>query len=313
MNAPVKDVYLSHSARECYLTCPRQYRYKYIDRMSTKKTSSNLGFGVAVHAACAAYLFATVVPTPITVDPIAVFNIEWKKFQENNDVDYGSRWNPENLKEIGEALVKAFMEWWPTSGFIVVVDAKGAPVVERRLRMRLPGGVIFTTVKDILVMRLADGKVGVVDIKTPAQLAIEGFAKVNDQLTGYQVSGDAFADELGIEQVDFMAFLELHKVTVKEAPKKADAKQPIQPRVVEPELAPRHSQEEIVEWLEETRCIANDIRNKRFPRRPGDSFSSPCKMCDFAGLCLNNDPAGLYVREKRSGSVVETPAEPITA
>lgn len=312
MNAHVKDVYLSHSARECYLTCPKQYFYKYIQRWSTKKSSANLGFGTSVHAACAAFLISTVVVTPVLVDPIAVFNREWAKFQSTHDIDYGSRWNPDNLKEIGEALVRAFMQWWPTSGYSVVMDAKGKPVVERRLKMRLPGGVIFTTVKDILAMS-AEGKVVVFDIKTPAQLAIEGFAMVNDQLTGYQVAGDTFADELGIEQVDAMAFIELHKVTVKEPPKKPGAQQPLQPRVVEPELAERHSQEEIVEWLQETSCIANDIRNKRFPRRPGDSFSSPCKMCDFAGMCLRGDKTGLYIREKRSGSVVELPAQPLAA
>lgn len=295
--AALKEVYLSHSARETYTTCPRQYWYKYIQRLSTKQVSCNLGFGNAVHAACAAYLFALISGKP--VDPIGVFTWAWKKFQRKNDVDYGAKWTPEQLQKTGEALVQAFVDWWPTSGYTIILDVHGKPVVERRLRMRLPGNVIFTTVNDILALS-PEGKVVILDIKTPAQLAIEGFALLNEQLLGYQVSGDAFAEELGIERVDQMGFLELHKVTVKDPPKKAGAKQPLQPRVIEPELADRRSDEDVADWMRETMAIANDIRNGRFPRRPGDSFSSACKMCSFYQACSRSDMTGLYVREKRS-------------
>lgn len=298
-------VHLSHSARESYITCPKKYYYHYVKRLSSTKIGAQLGFGNAVHTACAVYLSATV--TGAIVDPVSVFLREWKQFITcTATVTYG-KFTPESLEETGVALVKAFMEYWPTSGFTVIVDIHGKPVVERRLKLKLPGNVIFTTINDLLAIT-NEGLVAVLDLKTPAQLAIEGFASLSEQLLGYQVSGDAFAEELGIEQVDLMAFVELHKVTVKKPPKKADAKQPLQPRVAPVELVPRHSTEEVREWLQETASIANDIRAKRFPRRPGDSYNTPCGMCDFSNLCVKQSMEGLEVRKQRNVVVDTSPA-----
>lgn len=290
-------VYLSHSRGESYTRCPFAYYLQYEEHWESDAEGCALGFGNAVHSGCAAFLISTI--TNAVCDPVAIFVAEWNKFCATKIVDFGKQWTKEKLDETGEALVKAFMEWWPTSGFTVLVDVKGDPVVERKFRVNLPGNIRYTAIIDLMA-RDAEGRVAVLDLKTPAQLAIEGFAQLSEQLLGYQIVADAHRDELGIKQVDRMAFIELHKVTVKPPPKKTTSKQPLQPRVAPVEFAERRSKGHVAAWIMERRKIADDLRSRRFPRRPGDSFSTPCSMCDRMLLCMTGDTTGLQKRPYRS-------------
>lgn len=289
-------VYLSHSRSETYSTCPYNYYLQYEEHWVSHEEGCALGFGNAVHTGCAAFLISTV--TNVPCDPVAIFETEWNKFCTTKVVDYGKQWTKEKLDETGVALVKAFMEWWPKSGLTVLVDLEGKPVVERKFRVKLPGNIQFTAILDIMA-RDEEGRVLVLDIKTPAQLSMEGFAQLNEQLLGYQIAAEAFKHELGIERVDRMAFIELHKVTVKEPPKKSTSKPKLQPSVAPVEFAERRSQAHVNDWIRERMMIAKDIRTRRFPRRPGDSFSSPCKMCSRYLLCAKGQKTGLEQRPYR--------------
>lgn len=291
---PLEDqplVYLSHSTVELYQTCGHRYKLERVDLWRSMAEGCALGFGNAVHVACAEFLESTI--TRKNVKPVKVFLDEWNRFCNTKQVDFGKVWTKEKLDETGAALVEAFMNWWPTSGYTVLVDPKGKPVVERKFKIRLPGNIVYTAIID-LVARDAKGRVIVLDLKTPAQLSIEGFAELNEQLLGYQVVCDAHAGELGITQVDGMAFIELHKVTVKDPPKKPGSKQPLQPSVAPVEVAERRPNADVASWIKERMAIAQDIRNKRFPKRPGSSFSTPCKMCALYNLCRSSSTEGLY-------------------
>lgn len=284
-------VYLSHSRSESYMSCPFNYYLEYEEGWVSNEEACALGFGSAIHTACAAYLISSI--TKVACDPVAVFVSEWNKFCRSKVVDYGKQWTKEKLDETGIALIKAFVAWWPTSGFTVLCCSKGNPIVERKFRIMLPGNIQYTAIVD-LIARDAKGRVLVLDIKTPAQLSMEGFARLSDQLLGYQIVGDAFKADLGIEQIDGMGFIELHKVTVKDPPKKAGSKPKLQPSVAPVEIADRRPDSEVQEWILERRRIAQDIRTRRFPRRPGSSFNTPCSFCDRHVLCSSNRTTGLF-------------------
>lgn len=290
-------VYLSHSRYETYSTCGYRYYLQHEENWESKEEACALGFGNAVHAGCTTWLISTIKGFPCR--PTEVFMKAWNDFCRTKAVDYGKVWTKEKLDETGIALVEAFVAWWPTSGLKLLIDAKGEPVVERKFKVKLPGNIIYTAIVDLMAVD-ANGRVLVLDIKTPAQLSMEGFALLNDQLLGYQIVADAFKHELGIDQVDGMGFIELHKVTVKDPPKKATSKPKIQPSVAPLEVAPRRSQARVKEWLQERKLVAADIRKRRFPRRPGDSFSSPCKLCGLYLLCAKSSRIGLVKREKRN-------------
>lgn len=300
-------LFLSHSRSESYLSCPFNYYLEYEEGWVANEEACALGFGSAIHTACAAFLISTV--TKVPCDPVAIFEAEWNKFCKSKVVDYGKQWTKEKLDETGVALVKAFVAWWPTSGFTVLCCSKGRPIIERKLRIRLPGNIQYTAIIDLMA-RDSKGRVLVLDIKTPAQLSMEGFARLSDQLLGYQIVADAFKNDLGIEQVDGMGFIELHKVTVKEPPKKAGSKPKLQPNVAPVEIADRRPDSDVQDWILERRRIAQDIRTRRFPRRPGSSFNTPCAMCKRHLLCTTQSTVGLCKRKpgpSRSTAVVTTP------
>ena len=286
-----RTIYLSHSSRELFTTCGRKYRYSYVDRLQTQARSSNLGFGSAVHRGCEVFLYsqATGEPGP---DPIAEFNRVWDEFCDSHVVSYSSIWDRESMRSSGTKLVEKFMEDWLLQGLIVVLDLEGKPIIERQLKIELPNDVVFTAVIDVLAMT-PDGRVLVIDIKTPGQAAFDGFSELSEQLLGYQVVVDAHAKSLGIDQVDGRAFYELLKKPIPKTPRGTG------PIVLPFHPVARASEDEIRDWIHETLSIAEDIRNNRFPRRPGDAYASPCGMCDFSALCLNGDMTGICKKPPR--------------
>lgn len=281
-----RRIYLSHSAREMYTTCGRKYKFSHVDRLESQHESANLGFGKAVHRGCEVFLIHDATGEFIA-DPIQEFHRVWNEFCDTRIVEYSSRWDREKLSETGEILVQKFMDDWKQMGLMVVLDANGQPVLERKLRIELPDDVIYTAVLDILAMT-QDGKILVVDIKTPGVKGFDGFTTMSEQLLGYQVVVDAHAESLGVGRVDGRVFYNLYKVPV---PKTGRGEGP---RVLPFDPVGRANPADIADWINETVAIANDIRNGRFPKRPGDSFNTPCGMCtEYYKACATGDYEGL--------------------
>lgn len=281
-----KRIYLSHSSREKFSTCGRAYRYSHVDRLDTEMCSANLGFGKAVHRAVEVYLISSSLGQN-GLDPVSEFNRVWDDFCLKHTVEYTSRWDQEKFRETGHILISKFIEDWTEKGFIVVLDVNGEPVIERKLRVELPGNVVFTAILDILAMDPSTGRIYVIDVKTPGQKGFEGFTEMSEQLLGQQVVVDAHKDVLGVDQVDGRLFYDLYKVP----PPKTNRGEG--PHVLPLQIAGRADDAAISDWINETVAIAEDIRNQRFPRRPGDSYNSPCKLCDFFSYCRTGSMVGI--------------------
>lgn len=281
-----RRIYLSHSAREMYTTCGRKYKFSHVDRLESDVTDANLGFGGAVHRGCEVFLIHQATGQFIA-DPVEEFLRKWQEFNDTNIVKFSSRWDREKLTEVGVSLVRMFMDHWVSKGFMVVVDVHGKPVLERRLRIELPDNVVYTAVLDVLAMT-PDGRTIVIDLKTPGVKGFDGFTRMSEQLLGQQLVVDAHAEELGVDMVDGRLFYNLYKVPVSKTGRGEG------PHILPLQIAERANDEDIADWIAETIAIANDIRNGRFPKRPGDSFNTPCSMCDaFYGLCSSGDSTGL--------------------
>lgn len=259
--------------------------------------AANLGFGQAVHRGAEVFLIAQTTGE-VVAEPIAEFDRVWDDFCSSHIVDYSSRWDREELRRTGHKLLQVFMADWKQRGLLVVLDANGKPVLERKLKIELPDDVIYTAIVDVLAMT-PDGRILVIDLKTPAQAAFEGFVDLAEQLVGYQVVIEAHAESLAIEQVDGRAFYELIKVPIPKTAKGAG------PRVAPMEIAGRADAESIRDWMYETIAIANDIRNDRFPKRPGDAYASPCSMCNFYNLCRTGSREGLKVKAPYTPNAVK--------
>ena len=270
---------LSPSKILAYEDCPRAYYYKYVERVRTLVTSSNLVFGKAAHKALELYLLAWYAGKAF--DPKAAFEQLWETATGAEEIEYNTRFKSGDLFLTGGALCEQIPQAWEASNLLLVADEKG-PVLERTLEVQL-GDVVLVCKPDLLVMD-PYGSVGPLDFKTPATGTTEEFALVSDQLTAYQVAVDANREQLGTDPVAKVGFWEgiKRKVTGKG------------PKLNPPMLVPRRSPEDLLEFSQKVQLIGRDIAAERFHRRPRMAHNTPCGMCEYRGLCLEGSMEGLY-------------------
>lgn len=298
----LSEILLSDSAGSLMTTCGEAYRFRYEERLEPVRTSSNLFFGGLIDDAASQFIVAHTFGE--TFDPLASFAQAWDEATADKEIQYPSGFDAEKTKLMGMQMLERFVEDWVARGWTAMLDMEGKPIVQRWLRIRLPGNVVYRGVIDVVVVT-RDGKVIIVDLKTTAQ-HFEEFSLVADQLTGYQVMVEAHADTLGIEQVDGLVFYDL----VKRAPlTDKSRKGTTGPTVEVDEPAPPREREELEAWIREQVFIADDIRRRRFSKRPAKAFNSPCKMCDMKNFCWKNDASELRVKPKREYSEAEAPLQ----
>lgn len=286
---PKTPITLSHSKKEVMQTCGRLYKLKYVDRLERKVKTANLGFGDAVHQGTSAVLTAQAFG--LETDPVPVFNGVWKDFV-SQPVEYSSIWSEEKFAQTGQILLTKFVEDWRARGWTPLVDPDGNPVIEREFKVLLPDNITYIAIIDAVV-RTADGKILVLDFKTPGNASMEDFACLSDQLLGYQVVVEAHKEALGIERVDGLVFYEL----IKRPPSKSGRGEGPTIHVEDP--VPPRSALDIAEWIQELQFVADDIRRKRFSKRPMAAWNTPCALCDMKSLCTRNSMDELQVRPDR--------------
>lgn len=285
-------VFLSHSRKTTMQRCGRLYRYTYVDRLASSLGSATLGYGKAVHSAASAALTSQSL-IGVVGDPIAIFDLEWQRFVRENAVKYSAHFDEDSMAATGRLVLERFKDDWEQRGWEPVVDTEGMPVIERELKVRLPGNIVFTIIVDALV-RTREGQVLVLDFKTPAKVSNVEFTDLSDQLLGYQVVCDAHKALLGINQVDGGVFYEMTKVTIPKTSRGAG------PRIHISDIVPRRSQEDINDWIRETQFVAQDIRQQRFTRRTLDAWNTSCALCDFNKICRGLPDPDVYVRKNRN-------------
>ena len=291
LDEPATTVYLSHSSSTLMENCPFAWDLRYNKRLESTTSSVNLGFGGAFDSAATAFVVGHAFGH--SLDAVTIFREHYLKWASEHVVDYSSRWKGQQaVVDAGCLLTERFQEWWVASGYAVMLDLSGAPIVQRELRVRLPNNVVYTSILDLLVMT-PDGYIADLDIKTPATASTPLFARNSGQLTGQQLCIQAHSEQLGLPSLDKLGFLEAVKRPV---PKKKDAEGPV---ILEPHLVDIRTQAEVDAYVQSRVWIADDIRRKRFCKRPMDAYNSPCGMCSFATLCTEGSMEGLRVRPPR--------------
>ena len=265
--------------------CPRAFYYQYVEGIRSVGVSSNLVFGTAVHTAVTGYLDGSV------SDPATKFREEWAAGIEKAEVHYTSRFGPDDLEATGASLCDQFPEAWQDTGLVPLVDAQG-PVIERRFKAEVAPAVYLSGQLDIAAMN-CDGDVHLVDVKTPA--SVPDVMWQSDQLTGYQSLIEDHKQELGIESVTKVGFMNLlkRKVSTGKSRSKGPEIQPI-------EFIPARKAEDVLEYKQKIRWMDEDIAKGRFPRRGRMAHNTPCGMCDYAGLCLRGDWEGLEQPQQKA-------------
>jgi hypothetical protein len=278
---------LSYSKASTMNTCGKQYHLKYILGARPPETSINLPMGNAIHIPCTEYVSAHALSEPF--DIMSRFEEAWHELTDGKTLKFSAKWDLQSCYDTSKRLVEQFPEVWEKSQLIAVLDQFGVPIVERRFTVPGPIGTEIELVVDFVTMDLRSGAVGVLDLKSAAAAHQRYFGMNSLQLSTYQYGVDwAFGKVIGpVENVGFMEAIKRKVPT---------GKRGIGPTIEPPTWYERRTPEKIREMLEAYAAIARDIREKRFTVPFQGSFNSPCNLCDFAPLCVDNDPQGFEFR-----------------
>lgn len=290
----VKPSWVSLSKLDRYRACRRSAWYHYEVKARQSETSSNLVYGSVVHESVEQYL-------KYGTDPVTVFQERWAEQTASTAIRYGQTMGPDDLKACGELVLKRFTQFWPESGLSVAYGPQGVPLVELDLAADLGDGVKLWGKIDLLAVD-TDGRLLILDVKTPAQPCSEIFPMVADQLTDYQVLVEANEGTLKVGPVDGMGYLELVK---KKVPKTSRGEGPVVHRST---IAPRRTEGELKNWINKVKGEVRDMRAGRYPRDPGPAYRTMCDGCEFAVHCIHGIEDGLEVPPEKLALFRKGPA-----
>lgn len=289
---------LSPSAAGCYMDCGRKYHFQYVERLEANWTDANLVFGNAVDTTVEAIIRAQLEGK--TFDAGAMFDATWDHEVSSRVIRYSAKWDADTLKATGRSLCEQFRKAWLQAGLMPALDAKGEPIIQREFRLDLGDGVTYVLKPDVVALT-RNMLIRVVDFKTAAQPAFEGFAELAPQLLDYQIAIDSHPD-LGLEAVDELQFFELVKRPIPKSNRGEG------PAIHFGEVVARRDDQRVADRLNELRGIAMNIRRGFFPRNPRWAFNSPCSLCVYQKRCLDaTSMEGLRVRPNRNSSQAVQP------
>jgi hypothetical protein len=273
-------------------TCGRQYRYRYVDRLEPVTTSAARPVGRALHIAVTDYIKAHALGRE--EDPLPRFETAWAVETSGQTLTYPTNWDADSMYAASRRLVELFPDAWRSANLVAVLDPAGVPIVERGLVVPSSPDVELEVVIDVVVMALDSGAIGVLDLKSASTPHAPAFGANSLQLTTYQDAVDyAYARHLG--PVQNVGFMELIK-------RKLSARGQ-GPSVNPPQWYPRRTDDDIREMRAVYAKEARNILERRFERPLVSSFNSPCSLCDYARLCVNNDLQGYRHRPPSTAMV----------
>ena len=286
---------ISPSGKEKYDNCPYAYYLHYIEGIRQAYSSATLLFGNVVHKVVEEYL--TALHYDKQYDTEKAFKLKWDEAVDTNIIEYTSEnFTVEDAPKVGEYLCGEFPAAWEDSGLEVVIDEDG-PVLERHYEVDLGNGIVHHGYIDIMA-RDEQSRVGVIDVKTPAQETPHWFAREASQLKSYQLMIEE-GGETKVGKIKVLGFLELikRKIPVRTGSSKG-------PEIKPPVLVDAHSKNALLEHKQSILWVCEDIRKGRFPKRSRMAYNTPCTLCEFQGYCYDGNTDGLIIPEEKQASII---------
>ncbi|MEY2117134.1 PD-(D/E)XK nuclease family protein [Rhodanobacter sp. FW106-PBR-R2A-1-13] len=275
--------------------CAEAYRLSTVLGIRTATTSHALAMGKAGHKSILPFVAAHAAGEAI--DPVPLFRQAWQEQLDTHVIRF-TKHSAKELEEIGSKLTAAFPDVWASSGLTAVV-AKGTVLVENRLRVAIEPGLVLSGEPDIVASRgnQSGGGLAIPDAKFASGSAFDGFARVSDQLTAYQLLVRFNAGTLGLADrpVSELGFIE--------GVKNKEPRWTMQ-------FAAARDDTSLGAYVEKLKMTAALIRKGYFPKRSGNAFESPCGECDFRQLCLDRNPEGYTSAYGDVMDLVEGRSEP---
>lgn len=285
-----KVLRLSVSRLKMAQECGEKYNLRYNLKWRPRIESANLVFGSVVHSVIESYLIS--LHRGVAFDCESAFRGRWKAETAKTAISYSSIWSQDKLEETGARLCAQFPEYWESTGYSVLVLPDGSLFLEKKMSIKVQG-IEVPFIPDLVVMT-SEGKILVLDLKTPAQPSFDGYVELDEQLALYQLGVETHGGPWGIDRVDGVGLIEFIKRPVPQTSKGRG------PYIAEPTIAGRRSNEQIAHLLQSMLAEADNIQHGRLYRRTGYAFNSPCGLCDFQNYCRTGSTADLIIPQQKA-------------
>lgn len=129
--------HLSVSQVTTYLSCPRKWRFRYIDQLPPEHRSSDLAFGSAIHSAIEWWQNERIEGRlPEERDVLRIFRADWTSETAMGDISYENQsW--EEYRDLGEALIGLFTKRFVSMLPVAVEVPFEVPLFEPRSGVEL--------------------------------------------------------------------------------------------------------------------------------------------------------------------------------
>jgi putative RecB family exonuclease len=173
--------HFSYSQLSTYLSCPLQYRLKYVDLIPPAFKSASLAFGSSIHEAVAAYYQSRLEGD--TLQPHQMVDVYRDTWRGAEGVKFFNGDNGASLLEKASQLINVFHEQ---------VDPKVTVLgVEEFFEVQVAKEVPPIHGYIDLIGESPDGRVTVADLKTAAKKLVASAVHGNLQLTAYSLGAQA--------------------------------------------------------------------------------------------------------------------------
>jgi len=170
---------LSYSQFSTWSQCPRQYKYKYVDRIGGRMGSIHTLFGTAMHETLQHYLLTMYTETKAKANEIdlnrllmdsmkAEFLKEKTKLLESGETDLTKICGPRDLNEFYRDGLEIIRWFKKSKNLARFYQKRGWKLlgIELSLNLKIRDGIIVVGFIDVIIQNVRSGKITIIDIKT---------------------------------------------------------------------------------------------------------------------------------------------------
>jgi putative RecB family exonuclease len=179
--------HISYSQASTYLQCPLKYRFHYIDGLEPEFTSGSLAFGQAIHGAVAGFLDSALVGEHLTADNmIDIYRESWRGC-DGPSIKYERGGSEEKLLKLATDVLTL---WHSNQDPVVEVLGVEEPfTVDLSEKADYPGDGLPPLVGYVdHILKMPDGIITLIDLKTAARKPSQTQADQTLQLTAYRLN-----------------------------------------------------------------------------------------------------------------------------
>jgi putative RecB family exonuclease len=205
MNPAQLPDHISYSQLSCYLQCPLKYRFHYIDRLEPEFTSASLAFGQGIHQAVASFFQSALEGEHLTADNMVdVYRQAWMEC-DGPPIRFDKADTEEKLLKKAAAVLTLWHGRQDPAIEVYGVEEEFSVDLGSKIDHLFKGLPPLVGYVDH-ILKMPDGSITLIDLKTAARKPSQLQVDQNLQLTAYSLGAEALGfrpDELAL-RMDYL-------------------------------------------------------------------------------------------------------------